>query len=515
MQPSAMDVTRWCVVSPAVCCVVGIFLLMYIYGIWRLRLLSSAGIPGPAPTIFLGNFTHFATKGLVDPSRRLRKRYGKVYGQYVGAQPFIIVHDMDILKEVLVKKFDNFTNRKTVISSIDVNQLAFGAALNFSRDAQWYRLRRIMTAAFSGSKIRHMCGQLNAVAAVLAANLGAAAEEQEPCCVREYFVPYVLDTIANTTLGVQINTQKDFNHPLVINMTQIFARGFRKWKLLFLSVAFPVIKPMLKICGVHTFETSALYFLRTFVKSIINKRQKQPESQKHVDLLHILIDANENNVHEGTPPLRSCNHVSFDEVHAQGMLFLATFDGLSVPLSFLAHALATHPDVQKALFDEIHSVVGDQEEPTWDNVRNMEYLDHVIRETLRLYPPLTFIGRETANTVTIKGYTFPKGSTVIIPSLEIQRDPDYYDEPDTFLPDRWKGNINPLAWLPFGYGQRQCLAVRLAMLTMKIAIIHVLRKVKFVTLPGTPDLLELEYPTIGRIVPKQAIKLRIELRDRA
>ncbi|XP_046549082.1 cytochrome P450 3A24-like [Haliotis rubra] len=123
------------------------------------------------------------------------------------------------------------------------------------------------------------------------------------------------------------------------------------------------------------------------------------------------------------------------------------------------------------------------------------------------------MGRETANTVTIKGYTFPEGSTVIVPLLEIQRDPDYFDEPDTFQPDRWKGSINPLAWLPFGYGQRQCLAVRLAMLTMKIAVIHVLRRVKFATHPEMPKLLELQYPTIGRIVPKEAIKLKIEVRD--
>ncbi|XP_046549065.1 cytochrome P450 3A11-like, partial [Haliotis rubra] len=123
--------------------------------------------------------------------------------------------------------------------------------------------------------------------------------------------------------------------------------------------------------------------------------------------------------------------VSYHEVYAQGMIFLATFEGLTTPLSFLAHALATHLDVQKKLFDEIHS-----EDPTCDKIQKMEYLDHVIREILRLYPPFTFIGRETANTVTIKGYTFPEGSTVIVPLLEIQRDPDYFDEPDTFQPDR-------------------------------------------------------------------------------
>ncbi|XP_048253232.1 cytochrome P450 3A19-like [Haliotis rufescens] len=125
------------------------------------------------------------------------------------------------------------------------------------------------------------------------------------------------------------------------------------------------------------------------------------------------------------------------------------------------------------------------------------------------------MGRETANAITIKGYTFPKGSIVIVPLMEMQRDPEHFDEPDAFQPDRWKGNINPLAWLPFGYGQRQCLAGRFVMCALKIALIHVLRKVKFVRPPDMPEMLELDCLTIGRLVPKEAIKLRIEHRDKA
>ncbi|XP_067651585.1 cytochrome P450 3A24-like isoform X2 [Haliotis asinina] len=500
--------------SLVLCCIVGIFLLTYIYRKWQLLVLSTSGIPGPSPTIFIGHFKQFVFNGLVDPSRRLRKQYGKVYRQYVGLQPFIFVHDLDILREVLVKRFDNFTNRKTVINSINVNALPIETTLSFSRDTQWYRLRRIMTAAFTGSKIRHMCGQINAVATVLAGNLGVAAENQESCSVRDHYIPYAVNTIIRTAFGLQANSQNDVTHPFVINATQLFSSGFLKRYLLFLSVALPFIKPLLTICRIDSLEGSAYQFLRTLFKGIIDKRKKQLDSQKNVEFLQILIDSEQNSILERKTQ-RPCNYMmSPDEMNAQGLLFFASSDGISTSLSFLSHILAAHPDIQTRLFEEIHSAIGD-EEPTYDKIQQLEYLDHIIRETLRLYPPIPIIGRETANTVTIKGYTFPKGSTVIVPSLEIQRDPDYFDHPHAFRPDRWKGNINPLAWLPFGYGQRQCLAVRLAMLTIKIAVIHVLRRVKFVAHDDVPKLVEVEYLPIGRLVPKETIKLSIELRDKA
>ncbi|XP_046340561.1 cytochrome P450 3A19-like [Haliotis rufescens] len=238
-------------------------------------------------------------------------------------------------------------------------------------------------------------------------------------------------------------------------------------------VMFPAIKPLLKLCGVYTFTSSVVNFYREIAERIIVQRRRLP-----------------------------------DEVC---LFFGAGFEAVSTSLQFMAYVLATHPTVQRKLVEAIDSEIGD-EEPTYDNIQKIEYLEHFIRETLRLYPSVPLIARGTANTVEIKGYTFPKGSVVVVPTLEIHRDPEYFDRPDSFNPDRWKETINPLSWLPFGYGPRQCIAMRLAMIEMKIALIHVLRRVKFARLPDTPAVIEFNPQAYGRLAPKEEIRLKIEPR---
>ncbi|XP_046575755.1 cytochrome P450 3A12-like isoform X2 [Haliotis rubra] len=266
---------------------------------------------------------------------------------------------------------------------------------------------------------------------------------------------------------------------------------------------FPSLKPLLKLCGVYTFTSSVVNFYRETAERIVEQRRRRPDEKK-MDFLQLLIDAEDSTAEKGG--------LSPDEAYAQCVFFFgAGFETISTSLQFMAYVLATHPSVQKKLVEAIDSEIGD-EQPTYDNIQKIEYLEHFIRETLRLYPSIPMVARETVSTVDIKGHTFPRGSVVVAPTLEIHRDPEYFDDPDSFVPDRWRETINPVSWLPFGYGPRQCIAMRLAMIEMKIGLIHVLRRVEFVRLPDTPEVLEFDPKAYGRLVPEEAIKLKLELR---
>ncbi|XP_071089262.1 cytochrome P450 3A9-like [Haliotis cracherodii] len=505
-----MDIVRCSGMLPIVWYGIGLCLLIYLYGKWRLRMLPNAGIPGPSPTVFLGNLKQMATNGLVDRHRRHRKTYGKVYGQYLGALPYIFVHDLDILKEVFVKNFDNFMNRMSIFQSLNMNPHPVDIALTFARGDTWYRLRHIMTPAFTGSKLKNTCAHINTAAESLTRNLAEAAGHTDAIYVKEYFVAFALDTIAGTAFGIQIDSQKDLSNPFVVNSSKLFSSGFVNNKFLLLSAMFPALKPLLKLCGVYTFTSSVVKFYRDTAERIYVQRRQLFDKTK-MDFLQLLIDVEGNTVGKGKTSSQA-KRLSPDEVYAQVVFFFgAGFETVSTSLQFMAYVLATHPHVQRKLVEEIHSQIGD-EETTYDNIQKIEYLEHFIRETLRLYPSIPLVARETVNTVELKGYTFPKGSVVVAPTLEIQRDPEYFDHPDSFDPDRWKKTINPLLWLPFGYGPRQCIAIRLALIEMKIGLIHVLRRIKFVKLPDTPEVIEFDPLAYGRLVPKEDIKLKIELR---
>ncbi|XP_067652648.1 cytochrome P450 3A29-like [Haliotis asinina] len=500
-----MDILQWSGIHPAVWYGAGVCLLIYLYGKWRLRALSNAGIPGPPPTIFLGNLKQMAKHGIVNRHRRHLKTYGKVYGQYLGALPHIFVHDLDIVKEVFLKNFHNFINRMSLFQSLNMNPYPVDMALLFVRDGTWSRLRKMTTPAFTGAKLKHMCGHINTASESLASNLVEAAEHTDATCVKEYFIAFALDTIARTAFGIELDSQKDLSDPFVVNSTKLFSDGFVNSKCLMLSAMFPSLKRLLKLCGVYTFSSSVVNFYRETAERIVVQRRRRPEERK-TDFLQLLIDAEDSTADKGAKCL------SPEEIYAQCVLFFgAGFETVSTSLQFMSYVLATHPTVQKKLIEAIDSQIGD-EEPTYDNIQRIEYLEHFIRETLRLYPPVPLAARETASTVEIKGYTFPKGSVVVAPTLEIHRDPEYFDQPDSFIPERWKETVNPISWLPFGYGPRQCIAMRLAMVEMKIGLIHVLRRVEFVRLPDTPEVMEFDPQAYGRLAPEEPIKLKFKLR---
>ncbi|KAM4011979.1 cytochrome P450 3A19-like, partial [Anomaloglossus baeobatrachus] len=165
---------------------------------------------------------------------------------------------------------------------------------------------------------------------------------------------------------------------------------------------------------------------------------------------------------------------------AQALVFiLAGFETTSLTLTFVFYNLATHPDVQKKLQEEVDSHLPDKASPTYDILKQMEYLDMVIQETLRMYPPAGRLERVSKQTVELNGVTIPKGVVCMIPTYALHNDPELWPEPEEFRPERFskenRENHTPYTFLPFGDGPRNCIGMRFAMLSMKVAITAILQ----------------------------------------
>jgi cytochrome P450 len=126
--------------------------------------------------------------------------------------------------------------------------------------------------------------------------------------------------------------------------------------------------------------------------------------------------------------------------------------------------LGNHPKVQKKVQEEIDCVFGSEidRDLSQEDVRAMPYLELVIKESLRICPPVPFIARKLGTDVALKdGRIIPKGTDVAICVPEIHRDQDNYPEPDKFLPERFllenSTGRNPYSYLTFSAGPRNCL----------------------------------------------------------
>ncbi|KAK7863035.1 hypothetical protein R5R35_010777 [Gryllus longicercus] len=124
----------------------------------------------------------------------------------------------------------------------------------------------------------------------------------------------------------------------------------------------------------------------------------------------------------------------------------------------------------------------------------MKYLDSVIKESLRMYPPAVetarFCSADTTITSASGDIVFPKGSDILIPIMGLHYDPQYWEDPNKFNPDRFNEDnqrkIQHFTYMPFGAGPRMCIGERLALLEMKMALVHLLARFELLASARSP-----------------------------
>ncbi|EGI61798.1 Cytochrome P450 9e2, partial [Acromyrmex echinatior] len=177
--------------------------------------------------------------------------------------------------------------------------------------------------------------------------------------------------------------------------------------------------------------------------------------------------------------------LDIDDMTAQAFIFfLGGFETSSTAMCYAAHEIAANPEIQTKLQQEIDNVLEKSNgEVSYEVINRLEYLDAVINEALRLYPPMILLERLCEKTFELppalpdeKPFIMKKGMLVWIPVLAIHHDEKYYDNPKKFDPERFLNNKmnNSLNYMPFGLGPRMCIANRFAMLEIKVLFFHLL-----------------------------------------
>ncbi|CAB0030573.1 unnamed protein product [Trichogramma brassicae] len=184
--------------------------------------------------------------------------------------------------------------------------------------------------------------------------------------------------------------------------------------------------------------------------------------------------------------------------------------------SFVLCVLGAHQDVQARVMDELNEIFKGSDRPcTFQDTLEMKYLERVILETLRLFPPVPAIARKINEDVHLASgdYIVPAGSTVVIPQWKTHRLAEHYPnplkfDPDNFLPDRTQDR-HYYAYIPFSAGPRSCVGRKYAMLKLKILLSTVLRNYKV-----TSDLKEEDYKLQVDIILKRSDGFRIKIEPR-
>ncbi|XP_078521135.1 cytochrome P450 3A5-like [Lissotriton helveticus] len=486
--------------------------LLYLYGTWTHGLFKKLGIPGPKPLPFIGNFLELRN-GILQFDMNCFKKYGKIWGTYDGTVPVLSIMDPVIIKTIMVKEcYTYFTNRR----NFGLNG-PLESALTIAKDEQWKRIRTVLSPTFTSGKLKEMFPIIKQCGDVLRQNLEKKIEKDEPVNMKDVFGAYSLDAITSTAFSVNIDSLNNPNDPFVIHIMKVLKMSFLNLSIL-IAVALPFLVPIAEKMGLSFFPRDTMEFLSRAVASIKAKRKKGSHEDR-VDFMQLMVDSQkEVNDTNSSGESHEYKALTDSEIMAQAIIFIfAGYETSSTSLNYLSWHLATYPEIQKKLQEEIDKVLPNKAPPTYDALMQMEYLDMVINENLRLYPPGGRIERVCKKTIEIKGVTIPKGAITLIPAYVLHRDPDYWEEPEAFKPERFtKENIEaqePYTFLPFGAGPRNCIGMRMALISMKVALTILLQNFSFQACKETPVSLELD--TKGFIQPKIPIVLKLVPRRKA
>ncbi|XP_045448676.1 cytochrome P450 9e2-like [Melitaea cinxia] len=412
---------------------------------------------------------------------KLRQTYPeeRFVGQYIYTKPVLVLQDLELIRNVTVIDFDSFVDRNDV-DHLNVDPFTAKNLYNLKANA-WKNMRSIISPAFSSFRIKNMIPLMEQAAeSIVTSLLSGNTFKTMDVDVSAFTSSAVMDVMANCVFGLKINSLTDPENEF-IQMGNAVSNLNDKW-----------FKDEYK-----------QYFMKLVLSSI---RHRQSNRIHRPDMIHHFGEARRDRLKQsersgGTDkefgfasvpdsPMEKLLYrelTDFDLVSQAVSFFANGYDTVSSTLSFALHELALQPEIQERLAQEIkleHARQGNK--VTLQSIQNMEYMDMVISETLRLWPPRTNLQRLCTKDINIgkpnptatADYIVRRGETITIPIWAIHRDPNLFPNPNKFDPERFseenKAKINPMSYMPFGAGSRSCIGSKFALCELKVLLYYIL-----------------------------------------
>jgi cytochrome P450 len=170
-------------------------------------------------------------------------------------------------------------------------------------------------------------------------------------------------------------------------------------------------------------------------------------------------------------------------------ILIAGHDTTAAALTWTWYLLSEHPEVEARLHEELDDVLGNRL-PTFADTQALPFTENVIRESLRIYPPVWMMWRRAVEDYEVDGYIAPARSIVVMSQHVMHRDARYFPEPLRFDPERWtrefKAALPKYTYFPFGGGPRQCIGESFAWMEAILLIATLAQQWKFRLVPGQP-----------------------------
>lgn len=461
--------------------------LLYYYVKQVYRYWSERNVPQLDAAFPFGNMKGVGTKIHVNDVMDVAYKKGKslgtaACGMYFMLNPTLIVTDLDFAKRILVKDFNSFHDRGLYVNERDDPLSGHLFALDGER---WRYLRNKLSPTFTSGKIKQMFTTICEIGDEFLASVGNYADQKKPIDIKLLSQCFTCDVVGSCAFGLKCNSLKNEGSKLLEIGDKVFKPPAWRNMLVFLQITFKKLARALHMAAMPS-EVGA--FFMPLVRDTVETREKNLIERP--DFLNLLIQLkNKGTVEDEASD--SLEKLTLEEVAAQAFVFFfAGFETSSTTLSFALFELANNQEIQERVRDEVlEKLKLHDNKITYEALKDMTYLDQVINETLRMYPPVAQLLRVATQPYHVEtmNFTLDKGRMVMIPTYSIHHDPTIYPNPERFDPDRFSPEAvharHTHAFLPFGDGPRNCIGMRFGLLEVKFGIVQMLSKLRFSVSP--------------------------------
>lgn len=334
------------------------------------------------------------------------------FGIYELTHPIFIIRDPDLVKKITVNDFEHFLNHQGNFD--DHLDSLLSRSLFFSKDQKWKDMRSVLSASFTGNKMRMMFDLVVGSTNKFMSTIQSQGESENDLGVelKDLFTRYTTNVIASTAFGMEVDALTDRENEFYLVGKKITNfDGIQGVKLLLLDV----IPKVIKLLQIHFLDERLCDYFRSAVLSAMKYREKNNVFRP--DMIHLMMQARKGTLQDDGESSSAKKYGKYlnnlllnkktdpkltflpllpdwadDDLVAQcAVFFFAGFETSSTLLCFMAHELACNPEIQHRLYEEIASIEKelDGQPVTYETIKDFKYLEMVVSETLRMWPPLS------------------------------------------------------------------------------------------------------------------------------
>ncbi|ORY96310.1 cytochrome P450 [Syncephalastrum racemosum] len=422
----------------------------------------------------------------------------------------------DLAKRFLMKT-DVFAKAdlKSQLEGTMVGRFFYGRNILFTNGTEWKKHRKIANPAFHRAMPVELFGQLTHK---LFKAMDSPDVDYDAVNFHDLMTRWTLSAIGIAGFGFDFQALEDKNNEWVrvYNSIDTASRDFK-------YAVFPFFdRNLLWLNRTRRAKHEDLTRFLNLIDGIIENKRKAIQEQEFStvkeserDLLTLMVESEK--AGEGT--------LTDEELKSNlCVFFLAGHDTTANALTFAIYYLAVNPDIQEKAREEAIKAFGDNHGdilPTAEETKELQYINCIIKETLRIAPPATgVISRGLTTDSEISGMVFPKGTRVMLDIYELHHNPRIWSNPEKFDPDRFlpggeaeqlASNGSSMAWVPFSNGARQCIGANFSLAEQRVLLPLLLRKFEWSLPEGSPHK---DRPITGNMGVLSAVDLRISFKKR-